>query len=160
MQIVYFWKENQKPRVNTILMQFQQKTRPYRFHLALERMSELTRESRCAESEYNLLLIGFKRTELLMLLVKVMTMSRKMDCLVIWSIRFDDFYFWVNNEGLANLTWRRVISLTQWGEINAEYIRYILLEISPKSNGRVLEMKGVNASRCFLKSRYLVPGKS
>jgi len=32
-------------------------------------------------------------------------------------------------------------NFTQWGEINAEYIRYILLEISPKSNGRVLEMK-------------------
>jgi len=35
---------------------------------------------------------------------------------------------------------------------NAEYI---LLETSHKSNGRVLEMKGVNELGCFLKTRYL-----
>jgi len=112
MQIIYFWEENQKSRVNTILKQFQQKRKPYQFHLALERMSELQEKVDVPSTIFSW--IGFKRTEFLMSLVKVLTMSHNMDCLrlVIWSKRLDNFNFLVNNEGLANLTWRRVFSLT------------------------------------------------
>lgn len=68
------------------------------------------------------------------------------------SSELDNFHFLVSNDGHGRTFDMKTGNLTHsWGEILAEYIQYILLEISPKSNGRVLEMKGVNALGCFLK---------
>lgn len=98
---------------------------PSWFHLCLERMWWVEEKVGVPSYECRLLLLGLKRTELLML-------SRNMDLTVNWTISI----FWSVKTGTgAHLTWRRVISLT----LEEKYWRNIFSIFYLKSHQNPME---------------------